>query len=331
MVTDAHIAAAHKTVTGKSGSIVDRARYAPATLESYAGVIEQFEWWLARRGQVLPVDAEVVCAWLGEMAGAGRAPSTVRRYAAALSVAHQHRGRPFDWRALRETLHRIARISWHAPRQARPLLPDEMKAIIASLMLTRASDARDAALLTLGWAAMLRRAEVVGLDWHRLGEGSGYVRLQAGGIVIVLAKSKTRQHAAERLNIGPADMPAAIAALEAWAKLAKLKPGEPVFVSVEGRSVGSERLAGQDVSRLIKRRVHALAMASGRLEEEADELAAVSSGHSLRAGAITAMALAGVPEHEIRKRSRHTSAEMVARYVRVAQQWQDSGLRAVGF
>jgi integrase len=325
----ADLAAAFEMVAGRPGTLVDIGRFAPATLASYAYVLNRFTRWLAARDKALPVDARTVIAWLEEQAAAGLAPSTIRRCAAAISTAHQLREAPFDWRSLKGALHKIDRLAWHVPRQARPLLAEELKAIVASLVPTRFIDARDGALLTLGWAAMLRRGELVGLDWHRLGDGSGFARLHAGGILVGLAKSKTRQHAAERILIGPADMPAAISALEAWARLAKLRPGEPIFCAVDGRGIG-ERLAGQDVSRIVKRRVHALAIASGRAAE-ADELAALSSGHSLRAGAITAMALAKVPEHEIRKRSRHTSAEMVARYVRAAAQWKDSGLAAVGF
>jgi integrase len=217
------------------------------------------------------------------------------------------------------------------PRQARPLLADELKGILAGLVPTRPIDVRDGALLSLGWAAMLRRAELVGLDFHRVGAGQGFARIENGGIVILLAKSKTKQHAAVRLHVGPGDMPATISALQAWVNLAKPRPGAPLFRTIHGRAVGAERLAAEDVNRILKRRVSDLALANGRLPDEIDELARATSGHSLRAGCITAMALAKVPEHEIRRRSRHASAEMVARYVRIAEQWADSGLRAVGF
>ena len=55
------------------------------------------------------------------------------------------------------------------------------------------------------------------------------------------------------------------------------------------------------------------------------------SGHSLRAGFCTAAAIAGKPEWKIRSRSRHKTAELVARYVRTAEEWTDSGLKGVGF
>jgi integrase len=331
MLTDSAIASAFEVVTGRPGTVVDRARFAPTTLTEYATCLRRFAGWLAARDKAMPTDAATVCKFLEELAGEGRVPSTVRKYAAAISIAHQHRAQAFDWRALKETLGKVARASWHLPRQARPLLADELKAILAGLVPTRAIDVRDGALLSLGWAAMLRRGELVGLDFHRRGDGQGFARIEHGGIVIVLAKSKTKQKTAVRLNIGPADMPAAIAALEAWIALARPRPGEPLFRAVHGRAIGAERLAPEEVARIVKRRMSDLARAHGRLPDEVDELARATSGHSLRAGCITAMALAKVPEHEIRRRSRHGSAELVARYVRVAEQWADSGLKAVGF
>jgi hypothetical protein len=72
-------------------------------------------------------------------------------------------------------------------------------------------------------------------------------------------------------------------------------------------------------------------LVNGASEADADELAELCSGHSLRAGYCTAAALAGTPEWKIRRRSRHRTAELVARYVRAAEEWTDSGLKGVGF
>jgi integrase len=330
MLTD-RSAAAFEAVTGRPGTPVDRARFAPATLEEYAACLARFTRWLGAGGAAMPTDAPTVCTFLQELAREGLVPGTIRKYAAAISIAHQHRGAPFDWRALKETLVRISRAAWHVPRQARPVLAEELKAILVGLVPTRAIDVRDGALLAIGWAAALRRAELTGLDWHRIGDGQGFARMEHGGIIIVLAKSKTSQAKPVRLSIGPGDMPAAVAALQAWVAVAKPGPGEALFRSVHGRAVGLERLEPEEVNRILKRRMHALALAAGRSAEEAEVLAKATSGHSLRAGCCTSVALAKVPEHEIRRRSRHASAEQVAKYVRIAEAWSDSGLKAVGF
>jgi len=50
-------------------------------------------------------------------------------------------------------------------------------------------DARDAALLVLGWAAALRRSELAGLDWRELGSGTGFVQIVDRGFVVTLPTS----------------------------------------------------------------------------------------------------------------------------------------------
>jgi len=128
-------------------------------------------------------------------------------------------------------------------------------------------------------------------------------------------------------------MPTAIAALEAGAEAAELKPGEAMFRRFDGLRgvITSERLAPDAVARIVRERVRARALACGSSAEEADELALATSGHSLRAGFITSAARAGVPEWKIRARSRHKSAEQVASYIRAAEEWTDSGLKGLGF
>ena len=52
---------------------------------------------------------------------------------------------------------------------------------------------------------------------------------------------------------------------------------------------------------------------------------------NLQPGEPVFRAIAGTPEWKIRRRSRHRTAELVARYVRAAEEWTDSGLKGVGF
>jgi integrase len=192
-------------------------------------------------------------------------------------------------------------------------------------------DARDRLLLTLGYAGTLRRSELVGLDWQRPGDGTGYVVRDERGIVVTLLRSKAGNGDPVEVIVPCEDMPAACATLEAWVS-ANLRPGEPVFRPInKGGEIGARRLGGRGVALIIKARMRERAIAAGQSEAEADALAELCSGHSLRAGYCTAAALAGIPEWKIRRRSRHKTAELVARYVRAAEQWTDSGLKKVGF
>src|SRR5262249_13572198 len=134
------------------------------------------------------------------------------------------------------------------------------------------------------------------------------------------------------VKIPCAEMPAVCEALEAWAARASLQPGEPVFREVvKGGEITGRRLGGRSVALIIKNRDRARALAAGKRGAEAEELARACRGHSLRAGYCTAAAMAGTPEWKIRSRSRHKTAELVARYVRAAEDWKESGLKEVGF
>jgi len=100
-----------------------------------------------------------------------------------------------------------------------------------------------------------------------------------------------------------------------------------VGMSLAGTMIGRQgvtarRLARDFPARMIKDRMHAYALAGGAMDGEAAQLREAVSGHSLRAGFITSVALGGTPEWKIRGHSRHKSADMVAKYVRAAAQME---------
>ena len=90
--------------------------------------------------------------------------------------------------------------------------------------------------------------------------------------------------------------------------VAGLQPGEPVFRPIDKRQcIGIGRLTDRSVSRIIKARARAYAIAAGKTEQMADELDERMSGHSLRAGYATAAAAANVPGYRIQQHTRHKS------------------------
>jgi hypothetical protein len=62
--------------------------------------------------------------------------------------------------------------------------------------------------------------------------------------------------------------------------------------------------------------LHSCAIATGRSDADATELAGLCRGHSLRAGYWTASAMASIPEWKARRSGRHHFAERFAGYVR---------------
>ncbi len=159
------------------------------------------------------------------------------------------------------------------------------------------------------------------------------------GAEIKLMSSKASQDQAETIVIPRADMPTACDRLEAWAAMACLKPGDAVFCAVDQRQVigsaggglTSGRLTDRSISRLIKTRVRKHMTRTGRGQAEAEKLAALFSGHSMRAGYATSAAANDMPGYRIRKHTRHKSAAVLEGYIRSAERWSKSGWKGVGF
>jgi hypothetical protein len=135
-------------------------------------------------------------------------------------------------------------------------------------------------LLALGWAAALRRSEVVSLDWQKLGAGGGFVNVDERGIVVTLIASKASQDQAKSIVVPRQNMPKACQALEAWAVVAKLEAGEAVFRAInQWQHISAVRLTDHSVAHIVKSRVKELVKERGRSEAEADELVKLISGH----------------------------------------------------
>jgi integrase len=315
------------------------------TRRSYRRAWAAFETWCAREGRrALPANPETVAAWMAWAAkgldgGRPWARSSINQALSAIQLAHRTARHPFDRkdRIIAEAWDGISRTKAKSEtvRQAQPITAAELHIMLEDLARAAGklpADARDAALLALGWSAALRRSELVALDWEKVGTSTGYLRVDERGLVVVLAVSKGSQTEPVSVAVPRADMPAACTAVEAWAATAGLKAGEPVFRPIDKRQrVCAGRLTDRSVSRIIKARVRAYAIAAGRTEQAADELAERMSGHSMRAGYATAAAAANVPGYRIQQHTRHRSAEMVSRYVREADKWTKNGLKGVGF
>jgi site-specific recombinase XerC len=242
-----------------------RASHAKRTQEAYARAWKSFEAWCGERQlQELPAAPKTVAVWMAALAdGTARrkplARSSIDQALSAVIVRHRDAGFAFDrkhaaitrvWKGICNTKARKETV-----RKAKPILGDDLRALVESLNAERAIDARDAALLALRWAAALRRSELVGNDRRKLGAGSGFVCVDERGIVVTLMASKASQDQAETIVVPAEHMPRACQALERWAAVAELKAGEPVFRAVDQRQIiSNERLTDRRVARIVKSR-----------------------------------------------------------------------------
>jgi integrase len=167
---------------------------------------------------------------------------------------------------------------------------------------------RDRALLLVGFASALRRAELVSLNVEDVTTGPD-------GLTITLRRSKTDQEGAGRpigvpFGSSPATCP--VRALAAWVAAAGITDG-PLFRGVSRHGALLGRLSGRGVARVVQR-----GAASVGLE------VANFGGHSLRAGLATAAEKAGKSERAIMAQTGHRSVTMVRRYIRDANLFSDN-------
>src|SRR5262249_45709943 len=201
---------AFQLVAGGSADEFAWASKAPATWIQYASALRLFDRWCEKRGlSAIPADVDTVRQYLRHLVTTGRTVSSVETCLTAITTAHRLRGLSFDRASLRDTLKGIRRARGTTPRQAKPILTDDLRGLLGALDATRAVDARDGALLAIGWAGALRQSEIIALDWARQGDGDGFLVRDRRGITITLRRSKTSQAKPVTIIIPAADMPTA--------------------------------------------------------------------------------------------------------------------------
>lgn len=266
------------------------------TRRAYLSDLTHFRRW----GGPLRANAETVAAYLAIHADTLSVATLCRRIA-SLSKAHEVRGAPNPTRSplVKATLQGIKRKRGTAQHEAKPLLRDELFFAL-DIMGKTLKDARDRALLLLGFGGGFRRSELAGID-------RGDIELVRPGLIVHLRRSKTDQLGVGR-KVGIPNgrsRHCPIAALESWLTRSGIGDGRCSDLStVHGRMSG-QRLSGEAISLVVKERLKAAGIDP-----------AGYSGHSLRAGLATSAAQAGVSSWKIRQQTGHASDAMLTRYIR---------------
>ena len=160
----------------------------------------------------MPAKPEVVGASLAA-AGEGYAMPTLRRRVAAIARACGVAGYPLDTKhpAIRETLRGIGRRHGSPSRRAAAITTTEVRKLCRACG-TNLAGSRDRALFLLGFAGVLRRSELVGLDVE-------HVTWIKDGLKLLIEHSKT-DTSGEGAEIvipqGQADDTCPVIALRMW-------------------------------------------------------------------------------------------------------------------
>lgn len=317
-------------VASKLGPSYEKARKryarpgAPRTREGYAHDWRVFEAWCHERDvDAFPAHPEVVASYLSFLADEARnelrdktgySPATIDRARAAIAAEHRKSGIPSPCSddRVRIVVQEIKRELGAAQRRARPLMPEHILAISPWLDDTRnkVRALRDKVILLTGFAAALRRGELVALT-------RGQVRPQEDGLIFYVARSKTDQAGkgktvdfrghdyrkdpdkwAEKLKVE--------AHLEEWSDRIGSDKALPFVRGVKDGEILDTPVSDKKVTRLVQEATTAIGL-------DGDEY----SAHSLRSGMATySIFVAKRNPYAVKKHLRHKNVGMLDVYVR---------------
>ena len=259
--------------------------------------VEIFAAWCRQHLRAaLPASVPTVVAFIDDMARV-KTPATVRRYVSSIAAVHKalRQTNPLDSAAVRFALQRMHRRRGRRQAQVQGLTWP-MRNRLLEAAGDRLIDARNRALLAMGYDTLLRRSELVSLDVSDVLEEidgtatllvrSGKTDAEGRGATLYLARD-TVQLVKTWLERGGVD-------------------GGRVFRSVrKDRTVG-EQLDASQVPRIYKR----MARHAGLPDDIVDALA----GHSTRVGPVQDMIACGIELPAILQSGRWKTTRMVHRY-----------------
>ena len=166
-------------LAGKVEQLVE-AGIADATHRAYRADLAHFTAW----GGKLPAEPATVAAYIAAHTDSLSVATLVRRLA-KISKAHSPRGFPSPCRSelVRATLRGVRRVRGVKQREATPLIRDDLFRVLDAIG-DGVRDARDRALLLIGFAGGFRRSELGAIDFFNL-------QSARQGLVVHIRRSKT--------------------------------------------------------------------------------------------------------------------------------------------
>lgn len=285
------------------------------TRRAYESAWSDFTAWAGEHGlEALPARPETVALYITDRAGRLAVSSLSMRLAA---IRQQHVRRnlavPTEHQTVRRVWTGIRRRKGTAQKGKAALQQDQLRRILDGCG-EGLIGLRDRALLLTGFTSAMRRSEIVALNIEDL-------EIHPEGIIFHIRRSKEDQEGEGAEVAVPSGRDPAFCtqrAVQAWIGAAGLTEG-PLFRSVNRHGqVADTALTGQSVALIVKKRVGDLGMPTD-----------VFSGHSLRAGFLTAAFGKGVPLAQAMNHSRHKSPQVALRYYRRAKPFADNAAAAI--
>ncbi|WP_437580594.1 integrase [Sorangium sp. So ce887] len=223
--------------------LFDDAELPENTRRLYGAQWRQFvAWCAARRSLPLPARPRLVVLYLASLAQERLAPSTIKAAGQAIAKAHELSGQapPTSSPIVIAWRRRLVAGGAHEQRQAVPLTAEQIRQISAS-MDDDLVDLRDRALLLVGYAARLRRADLVRLN-------VADVRFAADELELVVPARRIL------LPRGCHPITCPVRAVRAWLDAAALPAHGPLFVGINRWDQLGDRLSDRAVGLIVQAR-----------------------------------------------------------------------------
>lgn len=304
----------------RAGEYVKNAR-SKSTQRAYRTDWEHFDAWCSKHDRAaLPADLiETVVPYLTAHAGLLKVSTLLRRLT-AIRVFHRSRGFKLD------TSDERFRVFWQGLRikhgtranKKAPLMSADLRRTIQGLPQNLQGH-RDRALILIGFAAGLRRAELAGLSVLQDLDASGWIETAPDGLIVQLSRSKTNQEGEEEaigVPFGIDENVCPVRAYRNWLAVSGINSG-PVFRAITRHGkMGETAITGAAIALIVKRLIKRTGLVEGLKAEEAQCRADAFAGHSLRAGLATSAAENDAPGHAIQRQLRHKSFTTTIGYIR---------------
>jgi site-specific recombinase XerD len=307
---------------------------APAsTRRAYRGDWKRFEDWCVETGHdPLPATPQTVADYVDSLANNDKAPGTIRRAMASIAVAHRDAGTEAPDQILaRKVLIRYRQERaerGETVRKAEAVTIDTLRAMVATLDILVPVGVRDRALIVLGFALGVRRAELAALNITEL-------KFSPAGLEVWIRRSKTDQEAIGRtvaIPYGAQLETCPVRAAQAWLELLAVngRHSGPLFIRIDRHGKFGHSPAGG--SRDGRLSAQAVAIVVNRTARRAHlDPTAAWSGHSLRRGFATETYRAGAdPLRIARHGGWRDGSRTLLGYIEDVDRWEANPLTKVG-
>lgn len=286
------------------------------TVKAYKSDWAAFRNWCGAEGEPWLPPEYSVARYMAWCADQGYKPSSIQRFRASIGQAYKLAGlaNPAESAIVIKTWEGIKREHRIAPDAKEPLLVEDLKRIVTTLPMGLIG-LRDRALLLVGFAAALRRSELVGLDVENIEE-------VPEGLKVLVLKSKGDQEGAGRLvgvPYGAYLETCPVRNYRAWIMAAGIDKGAAFRAINRHGQLQPGRLSDSAVNKIVKRSVAKIGFQE-----------AAYGGHSLRSGLATSAARAGKSEYKIMEQTGHKSVQMVRRYIHEGALFRDNAAANIG-